>query len=126
MIKLYALNLLSMCFPQDKPSKLNHCLTEIQVTNMLKGALLELPNDKLLPDLLRKRVLQVVQNRKNPRTRTEWIHAYTLNMMSRISGGVNEDYCRISAENSMEAIGREWMVTTPADAVQAEMECWDE
>ncbi len=126
MIKLHALNLLSMCFPQDKPSKLNHCLTEIQVTNMLKGALLELPNDELLPDLLRKRVLQVVQNRKHPRTRTEWINAYSLNMQSRIVGEVSEDYTRQAGEIALEELGTEWMVTTPAEAVQAEMECWDD
>lgn len=93
---------------------------------MLKGALLELPNDKLLPDLLRKRVLQVVQNRKNPRTKTEWINAYSLNMQSRIVGEVSQDYTREAAEIALEELGREWMVTTPADAVQAEMECWDD
>ncbi len=126
MIKLHAKNLLGMCFPQDKSSKLNQCLTEIQVTNMLNGALECFEDNDMITSALHLRVLQVVQNRREPYTATGWIHAYTLNMMSRIAGDVNEDYCRVSAENSLEALGIEWMVTTPAEAVQAEMECWDD
>lgn len=127
MIKSYALELLDMVYPQDRPSKLNHCLTEKQVFNMLQGALETYADDDMVRPVLRKRVLQVVQNRKRPYTASEWKRAYALNMQSRISGGCSIEYCVDCAYASMDAIGYpEWMCTTPAEAVQDEMECWDD
>jgi hypothetical protein len=127
MIKTHAIKLLGMCFPQDKPSKLNHCLTEIQTFKMMEGALLDIGDEEMLNDLLHKRVLQLVQNRKRPRCASEWKAAYAANMQSRITGECAYKYCYDCATNSMEAIGYpDWMCTTPADAVQDEMECWDD
>ena len=127
MTKIHALKLLGMLFPQDKPSKLNHCLTEIQVTNMLKGALEPLTTFDILNEVLRFRVLQVVQNRKEPITLYQWCKQYALIMQDRIGGECNFSYCWDSACASEDSMGTaEWMVTTPAEAVQAEMECWDE
>lgn len=126
MIKTHAEKLLGMCFPQDRPSKLNHCLTEIQTFNMMAGALETYAPDEMISDLLHKRVLQLVQNRKQPYRANEWKTAYAKNMESRIVGEVNYQYCYNCAEQAVADLGLEWMVTTPAEAVQNEMECWDE
>lgn len=129
MIKSYAKELLQMVFPMDKPSKLNHSLTEIQVFHMLNYALDEMSDAELLSDLLRKRVLQVVQNRRVPYTRDTWLVAYAKCMQSRIVGDVDFAYCEDCAINSIEMEGYatgEWMTYTPQEAVQNEMECWDD
>ena len=72
-------------------------------------------------------IRKLVQNRSEPISRNQWVSEYANIMHKRIIGDCNIDYCTESAQNAMDELrSGEWMVVSPADAVQGEMECWND
>lgn len=59
-------------------------------------------------------------------TKTEWMYRYAVFMQTKVIGGISYQYCHDSAEAYLDAIGDDWLDTTPEEGVLSEMSYWDD
>ena len=127
MTKPWALKLLQLGHYRTEASIPFPSQTEIETYNTLINFLKFYSEIASLPKPLALIIRQVVQRRTDPISRYQWLAEYANIMYRRIVGECNIDYCNDCATSSMAALGSgEWMCVSPADAVQGEMECWDD
>ena len=127
MTKTWALGLLKKGYYTTNTSVPFAPLTEKEAHQAALSFLALYKTGDNIPPEVSLVIRRVVQNVTDPITRFQWVSAYANIMHGRIIGECNIDYCNDCATSSMAALGSgEWMCVTPADAVQGEMECWDD
>lgn len=127
MTKTWALKLLELGYYTDKISVPFAPLTEKEAHQSALHFLALCKVGDNIPPEVSLVIRRVVQNRTDPITRNQWLAQYANIMHGRIIGECPIDYCNDCAQTAMDELASgEWMVDTPAEAVQNEMECWDD
>lgn len=127
MTKAWAMGLLKHGYYTSKISVPFAPLTEHRAHENVQFFLELFSEDSILPLDVAQVVRKLVQNRMEPISRFQWVSEYANIMHKRINGASNIDYCTESAQNAVHVLAfGEWMYVSPADAVQGEMECWND